>query len=292
MTVTLLQDSFQNNPDGPPGNADSGQPWVLTGPSQLVCFVGFLMLGGTDLNGYAQVTMDDAPIQVNTSFVFTNNTPGQQSTAGFILHNEPVFTGFDMGCHIVITPFAIAYQVRESGGAFVDLIYHAFAAPLPTFSQLFLQLNFDGNTVTILAPDGTQLQATDPRIGALIGPKLVLQSIRSDGSYGNTWWVDVTALGADPISSWRLVNPEIVEKHQLAGGLVVTHRRTLTVFTTDGVNLHLADDGAPLSGASEQGNIPYEDLTYIWYGGHRNTTDDPEIRDLWLAHDLDVEEIA
>jgi hypothetical protein len=92
--------------------------------------------------------------------------------------------------------------------------------------------------------------------------------------------------------AWRLVVPTIQEKYALPstrGALLVSNYREVTVFGDDD-DLFTTALGVPSEGTDEYGAIPFG-TKYIWYGGHVNTTDDPAIRDLWLAHGFEVENV-
>jgi hypothetical protein len=91
---------------------------------------------------------------------------------------------------------------------------------------------------------------------------------------------------------WRLIMPTITEVWPVHGSLRMSMSREATVFGDD-TTLHLSTLGDIPEGADDWGAIPLH-TPHIWYGGHQNTTDDPLIRDLWLAHaylGITVEEI-
>lgn len=92
------------------------------------------------------------------------------------------------------------------------------------------------------------------------------------------------------IKSWyRLVVPQIVEYFTMPGtvGLRTSKVREITVFGDEN-GLFTSEEGSIAEGADEYGAIPFG-TKYIWYGGHENLTDDPTIKDLWLAHGFEVE---
>lgn len=93
-------------------------------------------------------------------------------------------------------------------------------------------------------------------------------------------------------SLWRLVMPQIAERYALPntrGSLLTTLYREATVFG-DESGLFTVEMGRPGPGLDEYGAIPFG-TRYIWYGGHVNTTDDPAIKNLWLAHGFEVENV-
>lgn len=81
---------------------------------------------------------------------------------------------------------------------------------------------------------------------------------------------------------WRLKMPPITEVYPIRGSLMTSNTYEATIFGDD-TNLHVSTLGNIPEGSDEWGAIP-PDTKYIWYGGHINITDDPAIRDLWLAH--------
>ncbi len=86
---------------------------------------------------------------------------------------------------------------------------------------------------------------------------------------------------------WRLVMPAISERHVIKGSLAVTINREATVFGDEN-GLYTTETGSPSPGSDDYGAIPFG-TKYIWYGGHVNTTDDPAVKALWLAHGFEVE---
>lgn len=91
--------------------------------------------------------------------------------------------------------------------------------------------------------------------------------------------------------SWRLVMPAIRETWPIAGrgALRVSTYREATVFG-DEDGLFTVSEGAKVPGTDDWGSIPFG-TKYIWYGGHVNTTDDPAVRALWLAHGFEVQNV-
>lgn len=89
--------------------------------------------------------------------------------------------------------------------------------------------------------------------------------------------------------AWRLIAPQIVEKYPIAGSLVYSKKRELTVFGDD-VELFTAEEGGLTEGGDEYNSIPWG-TKYIWQGGHVNTTSDAAIKDLWIANGFSVEVI-
>jgi len=93
------------------------------------------------------------------------------------------------------------------------------------------------------------------------------------------------------VTSWyQLVVPDIIESYPMPdtnGSLRTSLVRHVTVFGDEN-GLFTSEQGAIAEGADEYGAIPFG-TRYIWYGGHVNLTDDPAIRDLWLAHGFEVE---
>lgn len=90
--------------------------------------------------------------------------------------------------------------------------------------------------------------------------------------------------------AWQLVMPQIVERFTFRGGLSTTLSREATVFGDEN-GLFTTERGSPSPGSDEYGAIPYA-TKYIWYGGHVNTTDDPAVKNLWLAHGFEVENVT
>lgn len=86
-----------------------------------------------------------------------------------------------------------------------------------------------------------------------------------------------------PASAWRLVPPTIHERWPVHGRLRVGSHREYTVFG-DETALYLAEHGRlPGGGGDAWGAIP-DGTPFVWLGGHLNTTTDPAVRALWLAH--------
>jgi hypothetical protein len=99
-----------------------------------------------------------------------------------------------------------------------------------------------------------------------------------------------TALEAGFVNpAWRLVMPANPERYTIRGKLAVTINREVTVFG-DESGLFTTEQGSTSPGSDDYGAIPFG-TKYIWYGGHVNTTDDPAVRALWLAHGFEVENV-
>lgn len=90
--------------------------------------------------------------------------------------------------------------------------------------------------------------------------------------------------------AWRLVMPAISERQTIRGNLAVTINREATVFGDEN-GLFTTQNGSVSEGSDDYGAIPFG-TKYIWYGGHVNTTDDPAIKNLWLAHGFGVENVT
>lgn len=78
--------------------------------------------------------------------------------------------------------------------------------------------------------------------------------------------------------AWQLVHPNRVDKHSLRGSLTFSNTVEFTVFGDD-TQLYTHEDGA---------QIP-EGVKYVWRGGCVNTTEDPAIKNLWLANGYQVD---
>lgn len=81
--------------------------------------------------------------------------------------------------------------------------------------------------------------------------------------------------------AWRLIPPSRVDEYQIRGWLSTTLRREVTVFG-DEAGLTVTELGTDA--------IPFG-TKYIWLGGHVNTTDDPAVKNLWLSHGFEVENV-
>lgn len=89
--------------------------------------------------------------------------------------------------------------------------------------------------------------------------------------------------------AWRLVMPSVTDRYTMRGSLSTTILREKTVFGDEN-GLFTVEQGSPSEGTDEYGAIPFG-TKYIWYGGHVNVTDDPAIKNLWLAHGYEVENV-
>ena len=87
--------------------------------------------------------------------------------------------------------------------------------------------------------------------------------------------------------AWRLIPPARTDEYVVRGALTTTLVREVTVFGDEN-GLFTTELGTPSAGTDGYGSIPFG-TKYIWLGGHVNTTDDPAIKDLWLAHGFEVE---
>lgn len=89
--------------------------------------------------------------------------------------------------------------------------------------------------------------------------------------------------------AWRLVMPTIEDRYTIRGSLATTLYREATVFG-DESGLFITSRGSKSPGSDSYGAIPFG-TKYIWYGGHVNVTDDPAVKNLWLAHGFEVENV-
>lgn len=84
------------------------------------------------------------------------------------------------------------------------------------------------------------------------------------------------------LGQWQLVNPTVVDRYRLGDPshvIYVKNVRALTVLGTGSVLTALENPTTELINAAQ----------YVWLGGHANITNDPAIRDLWVANGFDVE---
>jgi len=106
----------------------------------------------------------------------------------------------------------------------------------------------------------------------------------------NTAFEFDTAMSAEFVNpAWRLVMPTVREKWTLKGSLTTSTYREATVFGDEN-GLFTTAQGSPSPGSDSSGAIPFG-TKYIWYGGHVNTTDDPAVKNLWLTHGFEVENV-
>jgi hypothetical protein len=144
------------------------------------------------------------------------------------------------------------------------------------------------SAITGLASFTRGLDSSGNAAGEATGLVGATRSIAAQATAGADASAELTLVA----SFYRLVMPTIQEKYELPGtngALTVSNFREVTVFG-DESGLATSNLGAidPPEAADEWGAIP-EGTKYIWYGGHVNMTDDPAIRDLWLAHGYEVE---
>jgi hypothetical protein len=202
--ATLHSETFNTRPDGP-----LGAPWVLTGVDQLTVVGGFVTLAGTDTNGYADLTLNGTPTTIMADWVFLPGTPNP--TVCLINHGEDPFSGANMRLHIVITPQALEVQLRvDDEVPFEDLLdppVYEFETPLPTSGLLGIVVGIDGDTATIVAPDGATLTATDPRLASMPGNHVAIQVIRTAGTDPVGEWYSIDIEGTPAMAAPTHVNP-------------------------------------------------------------------------------------
>jgi hypothetical protein len=166
---------------------------------------------------------------------------------------------------------AAAYATGSLVGGIVDLSGSAISASTALSGTLALGRGMDGSA-----------SAASDAVGSA-RLTLALASVAAAAADGLS---DFTVL-----KSWyRLVVPQIVERYTFPGSngsLSTTMAREVTVFGDEN-GLFTSNQGSIPEGGDDYGAIPFG-TKYIWYGGHVNLTDDPAIRDLWLAHGFEVE---
>lgn len=99
----------------------------------------------------------------------------------------------------------------------------------------------------------------------------------------------VPVIPPPPVFVYRLVAPRVKDRQVLRGSLAITIWREVTVFGDEN-GLFTTDLGSPSPGSDSYGAIPFN-AKYVWLGGHENVTDDPAIKELWLAYGFEVEDI-
>jgi hypothetical protein len=128
-------------------------------------------------------------------------------------------------------------------------------------------------------------------IGTAVGTETALPiGYRRSRAIGTAVEVDTAGEASFMNPAWRLVMPAISERYTIRGNLAVTISREATVFGDEN-GLFTTQNGSLSDGSDEYGAIPYG-TKYIWFGGHVNTTDDPAVKNLWLAHGFEVENYA
>lgn len=89
---------------------------------------------------------------------------------------------------------------------------------------------------------------------------------------------------------WRLKPPQHVTEYVIVGSLKTRMVVEETVFGDENGLFTSYDQNIPV-GADEYQAIPFG-TKYIWHGGSDNTTDDPAIKNLWLANGFDIEPVV
>lgn len=166
---------------------------------------------------------------------------------------------------------AAAYSTGSLVGGIKDLSGSAFAGSAATSAATFTR-----------GLDGSGSAASDAAGGTTLARGL------SAGAYsGADMSGDLVLVRA----MYRLVLPEIVERFPVPGMGSMTTRvtREVTVFGDENA-LHISEQGSIAEGGDDYGAIPFG-TRYIWYGGHVNVTDDPAIKNLWLANGFEVENV-
>lgn len=167
------------------------------------------------------------------------------------------------------SPSASSFQGALAGGAQKDLDGSGSAAG-----------SLSGTASVARGLDGSAGSASD-------GSGTMLLGLGFAGSISAA--ADAVGDLSIPAQSWRLVMPPIIERFTFQGMLSTTMYREATVFGDEN-GLFTVERGAPAEGTDEYGAIPFG-TRYIWYGGHVNVTDDPAVRNLWLAHGFEVESV-
>lgn len=172
--VAPLHDTYVGKATGALVAADSGQTWDHSGGFPLSIIdgtVGNAATGGSPGAGYIDVDMSSRVTRIGARFRYTASGTTNFSNAVVVCWDTSFTTPIpDSPCHLGIQPNKAEYSIWE--GAATEILWtHTFAELLVTddVTEYFVDVILNGDTATVMLPDGTVVTHTDTRIGSLGG---------------------------------------------------------------------------------------------------------------------------
>lgn len=181
----ILYDDFER-PDGPlvPGTALNGQVWMRAGLFSQAPVIQDGRLTASPGVAYSRVDFGSTPVRLTGWLSWAEGAAGVpvvamvSSSVGFEPPNDLL--------HLVIGLEGWALQVREGGGDLIDLVAHPHA--MRTDGTVYrISMSVEGDTATIVGPDGIAVSHTDPRIGRLHGRYLFWETLYAPGEPQPRW---------------------------------------------------------------------------------------------------------
>lgn len=134
---------------------------------------GFTNASGTVV--YATRTLRKTPRQLQCRWLLHDNTTGTDyTTLGLIISSSTNL--IDTMLHVTITPFALNFQKRISGGAFIDLVPQVGISSQLAFDVPHIAtVTVDGTTARVQIDEVVDVTVTDVDIATITGPNIVAE---------------------------------------------------------------------------------------------------------------------
>lgn len=135
---------------------------------------GFTNASGTVV--YATRTLRAKPRQLQARWLLHDNATGTDYTTMGMIITSSATNLIDTMLHVTITPFALNFQKRIAGGAFIDLIPQVSISPQLAFDVPHIAtITVDGTTARVQIDDAVDVSATDADIATITGPTIVVE---------------------------------------------------------------------------------------------------------------------
>ena len=148
---------------------DSGQAISITETgADLFIEDGAIQYEPDENAGYMNVELSAPVTRAGCRFKFDGETAGN-AAIGVLLCDGPYVINVDFAAHLVVGPTVTLYQVRTAPGTLTTIhtVYHRTA--LATDGTIYsVEIQRNGNEVTLLAPDGTTHTFSNAAIGGNI----------------------------------------------------------------------------------------------------------------------------
>lgn len=163
--------NYRTKSNGPIASTfDSGQTATVYDsglPLEIVSGAMGMDQDGVLHGAYLTAALNGPVTRFGGSFFFTGGTGGTTGSAAFLIPSATYVHGVDLAAHMLVGTTTLYYQVRTGGGQvpFTTLLTYVYPTPLVADgTEYSVEVQIDGDTATIIAPDGTIHTVTDAQI--------------------------------------------------------------------------------------------------------------------------------
>lgn len=163
----VLSDTFDRADAVKTVAAETGQAWSESGPGGLAISDGRLVAETPDGNGYLSTTLDGTPRALLADASWTGE--GERTNGVTLITSTDANYSLQNMVHFNLSLDRWVLQLRTAGGEFENVMNGGL--DLAADGTVYrIGLIIDGETATVLLPDGSTQSISDPRVAALNGP--------------------------------------------------------------------------------------------------------------------------